>query len=181
MKMKLVALCLAIALAACQNAGPTVDQTAAKPGPIGQTDKWQIWYVGDAYTLEETETSDWWQARVQGTAQTTLIAECNGNDPTAFNLSIEQRQGRFLGMTQPFAIEVLSTQDGSFFREETPGVPDTTAPFPVAYEASKDLSAAMRDGNEIVLIFQDLPPYRYSLRGSARIMDRMSCDASDQL
>jgi hypothetical protein len=89
---------------------------------------------------------------------------------------MEQRQGRFTAMTTPFAIEVLSARSGSFFRETSPGVADISAPFPIDYEASLGLSAAMRKGNEIVFIFQGKQPVRYSLRGSSRIMNEMGCD-----
>ncbi|MEO1494135.1 MAG: hypothetical protein AAFV19_18440 [Pseudomonadota bacterium] len=177
MKLAYVFAIGAVLLAGCKKPGTSVSQQAAEPGPVGLIDQWQLWYVdNNGYTREQTETSDWWQARVQGSNGTTLIAECNGNDPTAFNLSIEQRQGRFTAMTAPFAIEVLSARSGSFFREASSGVADISAPFPIDYEASLGLSAAMRKGNEIVFIFQGEQPVRYSLRGSSRIMNQMGCD-----
>lgn len=177
MKFSFSFAAVALLLAGCHPLGSTNGGPAAEPGPIGLTEQWQLWHVGgDGYTREPTETSDWSQARVQGSGATTLIAECNGNDPTAFNLSIEQRRGRFVDMTNPFAIEVLSVRSGSFFREESPGVRDTSAPFPIDYEATRDLSVAMRKGSEIVFIFQNREPMRYSLRGSSKIMSQMSCD-----
>ena len=179
MRLAVLALAAATLLGACKasdltNKLPT--SSGYKPGPIGDTGRWQLWHVGnDGYTLAPTPTSDAFEGRVQGTDRTTLIAACNGNDPTAFLLAIETRGEKFQGLTQPFEVEVLSGKR-RIYRDQPEGVADNGQPYPHDYEAPLRLSRAMRAGSDIVLRFAGTGEYKYTLRGSSKIMNEMGCD-----
>ena len=179
MRLVFLALAAAMLLGGCKASDLTSKLSSSsgyKPGPIGDTGRWQLWYVGnEGYTLEPTPTSDAVEARVQGTDRSTLIAACNGNDPTAFLLAIETRGEKFQGLTQPFEIEVLS--DGRrLYRDQPEGVADNGQAFPNDYEAPLRLSRAMRAGSDIILRFAEVGEYKYTLRGSSKIMNQMACD-----
>jgi hypothetical protein len=169
MKVGFAVLGAALFVGACQTTGTTGQ--SVQQGPVGQTDRWEFWYVGgDGYTRAPTDTTDWSQGRVQGTDGTTLVVDCNGNDPTAFVLLIEGGARGYDGMAGPFGIEVRAG-GRTILREDHPGVVGNRN-----FEASKRLSAAMRKGSNIEMTFADGSSVDYTLRGSSRIMNMLGCE-----
>lgn len=171
--LKSIALVGALAaITACQPATTTTTQTA----PPANTQAWEHWYVdANGLTKTITDTTDWQTGRVGGPNGTTLVVECNGNDPTAFEVWIEHGQpakGDYPPMAKPYDIEVFSRGNRIFaqaWRAE-----NRNGAF--IHTATTDFASAMRQGSYMVFKFQDAEPHRYTLKGSARVIDQLSCD-----
>ena len=98
-----------IALAACQPASNT--KTSTQPQNTSQA--WEHWYVdANGLTKTETSTTDWQLARVAGSNNTTLVVQCNGNDPTGYHVNIEKSGNpNYPAMARPYEIEVFFLLD----------------------------------------------------------------------
>ncbi|MEM9059878.1 MAG: hypothetical protein AAGD13_05400 [Pseudomonadota bacterium] len=159
-------------LAACQ---PTA-QGPVRASPPTNAQEWQFWFIDtDGYTAVETDTTDWSEGRISGTLGTTLVADCNGQDPTAFVLSIEYGdKGAFdyAPMTRPYTILVKS--GGTIVRSEDRR--PSTHRGAHGHEVSTQLASALRSGSEVTFQFQNAEPHVYTLKRSAAVMDRLGCD-----
>jgi len=161
------------ALAACQPAttGPT---TTTQTQPQNSSQAWEHWYSdANGLTKTETSTTDWQLARVAGPNNTTLVVQCNGNDPTGYHVSIENAgEANYPPMAKPYDIEVFS-RNRSIFVESRRPAPDSSG---YVHSATTDFASAMRQGSYMVFKFQGAEALRFTLKGSARVMDRLNCD-----
>lgn len=159
-------------VAACQPA-PAPKAPAA---PTNTTQAWEHWYVdANGLTKTETDTTDWQLGRASGPNGTTLVVECNGNDPTAFEVSIEHGQpprADYLPMAKPYDIEVYSRGQRIFVEDWRAENRDGT----FIHTATTGFASAMRQGSYMVFKFLEAEPHRYTLKGSARVIDRLGCD-----
>lgn len=163
-----------------QETAPVV--TPAPDVPRGSLDQWEHWYSGsDGFTRTYTDQTDWQQARVQGTGGTTLVTECNGQDPDGYFLSIEYGPGRlsdFPGFESAFQIRVF--RSGEVLHTELGNIRpwEGAAGSPAEYDhiVSPALAEALKRGSEVVFDFQSGEPHRYTLAGSANVMDDLACE-----
>lgn len=160
-------------LAACQPVATTSEGTK----PLDDASQWQHWFIDASgkRSAVESDTVDWSEGRVGGTGNTTMVLDCNGQDPTAFVISIESGTDgsiEYEPMTQPYVIKVRSGRRISFTETRRPGSHRGAH----GHEATSRLAQALRDGSEVTFEFQQAPPHSYTLKGSAIVMDRLQCD-----